>query len=442
MIISCREHHNGFKPYETINLDIELNLDKEYCYHFLNKKGDKQKECFRIHVKDEKGIQKHYLSNSYYIGVDWIIQSKKAIYVAPKVNSNNQQVDYLSMLFSALKHPSIQNYTADLFDIKFEEPQIEIEQKQDLLTPLLVVQFLTLMKEIVRKGIKKSYYKVEKNLYAKVKGKILVSQTIKQNHFKNKTLNTICSYEEYGVDNFENRLLKKALVFVQKYLPSIKIPQTSDFTTNLLNYITPAFESVSEQVSLNEVKRFKTNAFYKEYKEATAIAKLILKRFGYNINTIQNQDKIKTPPFWIDMSKLFELYVLGLLKDVYSNEILYDRQAKANYGLPDYLLNNADQKMVIDAKYKLQYNDFIDDEENNVKSSYAIENIRQIAAYARDRKVLNKLSLTDNDVVDCLIIYPLKNSSKQEKIELDAKEEIKQFSKFYKLGVSLPLINF
>ena len=70
---------------------------------------------------------------------------------------------------------------------------MKIDQEQDLLTPLLVVQFLRIVKEIVRKGLKKSYYKVAQNLYGKVKGKILVAQTIKQNVLKNKALNTVCS---------------------------------------------------------------------------------------------------------------------------------------------------------------------------------------------------------------------------------------------------------
>ena len=82
------------------------------------------------------------------------------------------------MLFSCLKHPEVAQNTEGLFEIKFENPFIEIEQKQDLLTPLLVVQFLQVVKSIVRKGLKKSYYKVERNLNARVKGKVLVAENV------------------------------------------------------------------------------------------------------------------------------------------------------------------------------------------------------------------------------------------------------------------------
>src|SRR5690606_21220261 len=141
-----------------------------------------------------------------------------AVYVAPKLNDETQQTDYLKMFFSCLRHSDVATYTKNLYEIKFEEPYIEIEQKQDLLTPLLVVQFLQLVKTIVRKGLKKSDYKVEHNLNAKIKGKVLVAQTLKQNIIKNKPTKSVCQYDEFGFNSIENRILKRTLVFVQKYL--------------------------------------------------------------------------------------------------------------------------------------------------------------------------------------------------------------------------------
>src|SRR5690606_19625457 len=178
-------------------------------------------------------------------------------------------------------------------------PKIPLDRKLDLLSPLLIIQFLTLVKEIVRKGLKRSYYKVEQNLYSKVKGKVLVSQTIKQNKVKNRNLHTYCAFDEFGIDGKENRLLKKALNFSQRYLGSFKEFSNKSFFTDTYNYIQPAFQDVSDDVDLNEVKHLKFNAFYKEYREALHFAKLILQRFGYNINAINSQAIIPTPPFWI-----------------------------------------------------------------------------------------------------------------------------------------------
>lgn len=104
------------------------------------------------------------------------------------------EVDVLKMLFDALQEPEVREHTSELFEIKFDSEWIPLKRKQDLISPLIMIQFLNLVKDIVRKGLKKSYYRVEENLYAKVKGKVLVGQTIKQNLVKNKNLNTVCQY--------------------------------------------------------------------------------------------------------------------------------------------------------------------------------------------------------------------------------------------------------
>jgi 5-methylcytosine-specific restriction enzyme subunit McrC len=389
-----------------------------------------------IYFKKNKGIcveikkENRKIHTNYYIGIDWV-NKEKTIYVEPKLNKDSQQTNYLAMLFSALKHPEIADYTNELYEIKWEQQQIEITQNQDLLTPLLVVQFLKVVQSIVRKGLKKSYYRVERNLYSRVKGKIMIAQTIKQNLLKNKPLNTYCTFDEFGINGLENRLLKKALIFVQRYLPTLKNLNAEEYTANAFNYINPAFESVSEEVSLHDVKHTKTNVFYKEYAEGIRLAKLILKRFGYNINTTQEKI-IKTPPFWIDMSKLFELYVLGLLKDRFRNEVEYHYSIYGNE--LDYLLDSTNEKysMVIDAKYRTLYSNSFDNED-----------IRQISGYARLKSVYQKLNKDENEVVDCLIIYPdqEKGFINLKGVELkDKGREIDQFVQFYKLPVKLPVI--
>jgi 5-methylcytosine-specific restriction enzyme subunit McrC len=415
------EHHKYPEGEDISNLEIDI---PPYIL-FLNK--DKCK-CFEV----KKTGDKTFLQTSYYIGVDWIVENNLAIFIQPKLNVNNSQIDYLKMLFQALKHSEVTSHTKDLYEIKFGKPDIEIDQKLDLLTPLLVVHFLSIVKEIVRKGLKKSYYSVAHNLHGKIKGKVLVGQTIKKNLLRNKPLNTVCQYDEFGFNSLENRLLKKALLFIQRYLPSIKNINTEEFTTDTFNYILPAFENVSGEINLNEIKHSKINVFYKEYFDAVHLAKLILKRFGYNISSLDEQQKIKTPPFWIDMSKLFELYVLGMLKDRYREAILYgEGEANGNYGLPDYLLVKSGAEMVIDAKYKPFYQ----------RGNYDIENIRQLSGYARDKGVITKLKISDYTVPDCLIIYPDQSVERMNLNEVNLKADtIDQFTHFYKVAVRLPVI--
>jgi len=232
----------------------------------------------------------------------------------------------------------------------------------------------------------------------------------------------------------ENRLLKKALVFVRRYLPTLNIKNSEKYTTEVFNYIMPAFDFVSEEVNLNDIKHSKTNAFYKEYIEGIRLAKLILKRFGYNISNT-DQTTILTPPFWIDMSKLFELYVLGLLKDRFgNNELIY--HFKTDGQELDYLLNSPkcneyeEYKMVVDAKYKIVYRD-----------SFNIDDIRQVSSYARLKSVYDKLDKNKDEIIDCLIIYPDQENEQTNfnKINLK-KSEIIEFNRFYKLPVKIPVL--
>ena len=377
------------------------------------------------------------LHTSYFIGTDWIEGTGKAIYIEPKLNKSGLQSDYLKMLFSALKHPEVANHTDGLFEIKWDANQIQITQQQDLLTPLIIIQFLRVVQCIVRKGLKKSYYKIEENLYSRVKGKVLVSKTIKQNQFKNKPINTFCRYEEFGFNGIENRLLKKALTFVNRYLPSMKNLNSRPYTESVFHYINPAFANVSEEVTLNEVKHTKTNVFFKEYEEGISLAKLILKRFGYNISNTEKSE-IQSPPFWIDMSKLFELYVLAQLIDKPENIILYGENAKGNYGVvPDFIQINEPYEKIIDTKYKKQYQ-----AEKINFDEYLIKDIRQLSGYARDKTILSKLGKSEVDQLSyipvCLIIYP--DQSASEDLYNNPVKEISGFNNFYKQAIKLPTI--
>jgi 5-methylcytosine-specific restriction enzyme subunit McrC len=113
------------------------------------------------------------------------------------------------------------------------------------------------------------------------------------------------------------------------------------------------------------------------------------------------------------------------LKEEYPKDILYQPHGK--YGNVDFL--KTDEKLIIDTKYKKTYID-----------SYEIEDIRQLAGYARDLGVLGKLKINDEDtVVDCIIIYPNVDSKKSFENRQLKETKIEQFTKFYTCGIRLPI---
>ncbi|MFC2398507.1 MAG: restriction endonuclease [Capnocytophaga gingivalis] len=378
------------------------------------------------------------LQAGYYVGALWLVKHHKFLYIEPKMNKKQiaesssvqeeewAEIDYLKMLLSITGlNPKD---TQDLIKIYWEEPPITIEQQKDTLTPFLMVQFLLLLKRIVRKGLKKSYYTVEENLNSRIKGKIQLAKHLKQNVFKNKLTAHVCRYQEFGMNNLENRFLKKVLQFII----SFKNTHPNYFAGNdksiceLITYCSPHFELISEEINVENLKKLTPNTFFKEYEEAIRIGKHILKRFSYNI-TETTQQKVAIPPFWIDMPKLFELYVYKKLQEQFGREAV-TYHLTADYTELDFLLNTSEYKMVIDAKYKPIYED-----------SRVIDDIRQVSGYARLTKVYEKLDLENsNQLIDCLIIYPSLEENKD--LNFNKLDTIQGYAKIYKQSLSIPLI--
>lgn len=363
---------------------------------------------------------------SYYIGIDWLKEKESYIAVEPKI----ENLDYVKMFVHCLQHSEISKFIKDVYHIDFEKPQIDTQNTDWDLTPFLVVHFLSLVETITQQGLKSNYIIREENLNSKIKGKILFSQQVKKNILPKREDRIYCRFQEYSKDCFENRLLKKALLFVQRYTSKHLDKEKHKLLFQKQNRLLSVFENISENISYSEIKQIRINALYKEYVEAINLAKQILRRFGYSyMNTQKEDNNKKLPPFWIDMSKLFELYVYSLLKDEYKDyRIEYQKGTRRQ--IPDFLFIKEGDSMIIDTKYKFKY-----------KDDWIIDDIRQLSGYARTKNILDtlKVSIPNETVVDCVIIYPHETSNDNFKGRELKETNIEGFTKFYKCGIKLPL---
>ncbi|TLF44819.1 5-methylcytosine restriction system specificity protein McrC [Maribacter aurantiacus] len=374
-------------------------------------------------------INEYGISSNYYIGVDWLSTKRKcAIHISPKLNTEDHETAYLKMLLACLNDPKASRYLSSIYEIKLNSEAIEINQSQDVLSPILAIQFLHLVKQLVKKGLRKAYYNETHSLHSRIKGKLLISQTIKQHTVKNEPLKAQCSYDVFGLNHPENQLLKAALLFVQSYLNKFK--QYSDLVAPIVSYCLPAFQQVKVPKDLRNLRSFKSSPFFSNYKEALTIARIILDQFGNVVRTTET-GKIKTLPYWVNMALLFELYVYTLLRKKFGNQVLY--QYKANYQELDFLLRTEDVKLVIDTKYKPRY----------TTSPINKEDVRQLSGYSRIKKVRTHLKVTENELVKCLIIYSNKhnNNTIEPELNFENMEEEPRYEGIFKLGVSLPWIN-
>lgn len=161
-------------------------------------------------------------------------------------------------------------------------------------------------------------------------------------------------------------------------------------------YCNGGFHQVSDN-TFNKLDFKESNPFYKNYNRAILLGNQILALNDYNISKNSNKAKTLHPPFWIDMSKLFELFVFGKLRDKYSLEGEVQYHKKFNKQEPDFILNtNCGIKAVVDAKYKPRYSN----------GNPTMEVARQLAGYTRLNSVYKELGIENDDVISAYFIYP------------------------------------
>ena len=422
---------NTILQHDVISILPHIEDGKEVVYTV--KRGRENNElCLKLQREGEN-IK---ATGSYFVGIDWLKENEVGIQVNPKMN-DGYEIDYVRMLNDALCEKENYEHLKDLVIIKFDKPSIKINQKQDLLSIFLITEYLTLLQRIVKKGLKKNYYMLEDNLSNKVKGKILVAKNIRKNLTRGKITDNYCSYQVYDIDSCENQILKKALSFCIKQLDIYQNALDVSCLKEKTRQISPYFNNVSDNVSVQNIKTYKANPVYKEYNEAVEIAQLLLKRYSYNI-TLAGKKEIETPPFWIDMSKLFELYLFHHLRKVFTEKDEIKYHVNANYQELDFLLNPVEwpEPYVIDAKYKPRY---------KFTGGITIYDAREVSGYARLSSIYKKLRLDEETSlpIKCLIIYPDQEQEEEflfNRYEEPKFEKVSGYVRFYKLGIRLPVI--
>lgn len=361
---------------------------------------DQKRKCVYIKLHEKDNIKFCTIESSYFIGLDCLPHLGLNVYIEPKLNGDEVKLDYVRMLLDSLTEVENFDHLGALIETKFDEEWIEIESDQQfLLTPFLIAQFLSVVKHLVRKGLKKSYYTKKENLRNRVKGKILVGEQIKQNIFKNRFTNTVCQYQEFGFDHETNQFLKFVLGRVQLLLSDFG--SSLDFMQQLneqLYYCKGGFQQVSD-FSFSSLKSQENNPFYKNYNLAVELGNQILKLQDHNISSLKVNGKVKHPRFWIDMSKLFELYVFKKLKQEFPEQGEVQYHKKFHRQEPDFIINEKKEgglKAVVDAKYKPRYKN----------GNPSMEDARQLAGYARLDSVYKELDIEDNFIIPCYFVYP------------------------------------
>ena len=120
-------------------------------------------------------------------------------------------------------------------------------------------------------------------------------------------------------------------------------------------------------------------------------------------------------------------------------------QANVTTGKPDFLYVDEKRPLILDTKYKPGYG----------AGAFDVDDVRQLAGYARDRKVLKKIGIQEAEmqnsaIVPCVIIYPEARGadvkfdgsrSPVDQVRLEV-APIEDLVGFYRVGFLLPQCGF
>jgi 5-methylcytosine-specific restriction endonuclease McrBC regulatory subunit McrC len=398
---------------------------KKFNEYFTSDEIDKKIKYLGLHQEVDNYEVK--LKSYYYIGYRWFDEEKEEyISISPKIYEG-KKADYLAMYLECLKDPIVSQKLDESIKIFYNEKWIETKQTEIDINPFIIFQFLKVVKKISQKGLKKGYIKVTENLTSKIKGKILVNQTIKQNHFRNRLDKTVCNHQIFTINCVENQIIKTALLQSGRHLQRVASSEISKMLKQNLN----AFELVDKrEVFDSDFRTIKHSPFYKDYKEALHLAQMIFKRFGFSLNASNEEKQTKFPPFYINMPELFERYVEVKLRKQY-NDILDGNRLEKKLAFemrPDFLLPS--KNMIIDAKYKYWF-------EQNIGSNFK-DDFQQLSLYGRENTIRDDyMNLKDsNEEAILLFIYPKINTSNE--IDENKFKSVEKFNniKIFSINIS------
>ena len=371
---------------------------------------------------------------SYKIGAEWIDQKESLVVTAKRGMEN---IDFLGMFMTCFSSDLALESFSKIYSINYDKPSIKAPSLQGVVSPLMMLHFLGVVGRI--RTLKRGYVHHSENL-KKVKGHIAILKNERNNILQKRYDRIYCEYDEYSADIPENRLLKKALLFVRRMMQNMGDGHRSYDNINLaIRKSLALFENVSDEVNLKEVSQIKAHKLFKEYAEAIRLAKLILRHFDYSINKVSAIEE-QVVPFVLDMSLLYEHYVYGLLYEAYQNKITY--QYSSLTGKPDFLYHSQGFKAILDTKYIPKY------EKTQILDT---DVVRQLSGYSRDLKILKYLGYEDVSEeaplsnVPCVIIYPEEGGEKNNpflniSLKKLCSKSVGGLALFYKIAISVPTL--
>lgn len=330
---------------------------------------------------------KEQLRVQNYVGVVRLDDGVQ-IEVLPKISKRLKQGEARKLLIKML---------VELVDSPFFEGTAADLDAHDMpLFELLLRCFLEQVTTIVKKGIARSYVAKQENLVF-LRGKLQLSEHIRRNSYNASRM--FCEFDEYDVDRPINRLIKGALVIVNKLA---RDAENQQLCRELLFW----FDSVPKTDDPRlDFQRMRRDRLVQHYEPAMPLCRLILEK----LNPLTKQGDSQVISMLFPMERVFEAFVAAKLPhqlpywrvsdQATGKALVDDHRGNRMFNLiPDLLFIQEPRRVIGDTKWKL-----INSSDRGKKYGISQPDIYQLFGYSRKY-------LKDQKFREVLLIYPLSDT--------------------------------
>ena len=292
----------------------------------------------------------HLLRTFNYVGV--IQSSEMRIQILPKLykkgasrdgarNQSLKNLNYMLSFTRKLKTPETSQSVFHPYHDDFLEVYISI--------------FLNELEEILRAIIFRQYIEFEDNLSV-VRGKIVISQHIKENIIKNNPGKIYCEYDELTEDNLINQTIKYTLRL-------LKVISRSNSNIDKINQLLFTLAEISDRkIKPEDEERIYFNKINESFRPIIVKCFLFINDFSIDLKA----GSTNYGAILFDMNKLFEEFVANFIiknKEMLGmkyyniepqNELKSLDDSNRIRLKPDLVFSNANKLVIIlDTKYKI-----------------------------------------------------------------------------------------
>lgn len=288
-----------------------------------------------LRISSHKGVK--VIKPQNYVGVI-NIDNKVQIEILPKIDisAENKLRNLFLKMLSCLKEFKGKSFkNAQLNDSKLPIYEVFIQM------------YLNEVQELLKKGLKSDYLTIEGNLTF-FKGKFLINQHLKHNIIRKDRF--YMAYDEFHINRPENRLIKTALLKLNKISSNGK-------NQLLAKRLLAEFEMVNQSTNIDkDFSLVKKDRNAQAYQSLMTWSQVFLKNKSFS--TFKGTENVNALLF--PMEKIFEAYVAKQLKIKFpewnvetqkDDKYLFDNPK--TFGLnPDIYMSKGGSAIVLDTKWK------------------------------------------------------------------------------------------